>query len=368
VHDVPAFLRRALREEGRDLGVAVIRLGAMGDILRTLPPVRLLRRALPRARLVWVVEEHWSVLLRDHPDLDSLVALPRKSWEKLLASPAGWARLPTAAREARRRLRSIGAGLALDFHGNLKSGIVCRLTSAPVRVGYSGHQQKEGNHWFTTHHVTSGARRTPRMERNLDLVRWLGIGDGPLPDGGLPMVRRGESEARSLRRAAGVAPGGYGVLSPGASQSQVYKKPPVALLAAACRALAARGLVALVVWGPGEEEDARRVVEAAGSGAVLSPPTSLPALSALLHDATLFVGGDSGPLHMACAVGCPVIGIYGPTDPQVNQPWGVPCRVLYPAQRLYTGVKRIDRESGSFEGLEPEEVEQAVGALLDEAR
>jgi ADP-heptose:LPS heptosyltransferase len=284
----------------------------------------------------------------------------------LARSPAGWLRLPGALRDLRRRLRALESGVALDFHGNLRSGVICRLTSAPVRVGYGGHQQKEGNRWFTTHHVRCGDRRTPRMERNLDLVRWLGAENGPLPDCGLPLVEHGAGTAAAVLDEIGSGPGGYGVLSPGASRAQAYKKPPAGLLVGACHALAARGLQALVVWGPGEQDDAREVADAAGHAALLAPPTNLPTLAALLHRAALFVGGDSGPLHLACAVGCPVVGLYGPTDPRVNQPWGVLHRVLFPEQRLYTGVKRIDREAGAFEGLEPEQVETTVSGLLEE--
>ena len=76
-------------------------------------------------------------------------------------------------------------------------------------------------------------------------------------------------------------------------------------------------------------------------------------------------GGDTGPLHMACAVGCPVIGIYGPTDPVVNGPWGVPHRTLAPPRRRYTGIKRVDRRFG-FDGLSDDTVVEAVDALLNE--
>ena len=122
----------------------------------------------------------------------------------------------------------------------------------------------------------------------------------------------------------------------------------------------------MFVWGPGEESDARRVVELARNESTLAPPTDLRALAALLAKARLFVGGDSGPLHLACAVGCPVIGLYGSTDPVVNGPWGVPSRSLSPPSRLYTGIKRHDRRAGGFAGLDPGQVEFAVDELLGE--
>jgi ADP-heptose:LPS heptosyltransferase len=336
----------------------------MGDILRTVPPVRLIRRALPDARIFWVVEERWRVVLEGHTDLDGIVTLPRKEWEALCRSPAGWLRLPPSVSLFRRRVREARADVVVDFHGNLRSGLVGWISGARVRIGYAGHQQKEGNRLFTTHRVLSGERRTPRMERNLALVRGLGLPTRPLPDGDLPMVEVGAEEADAIVRELPALPGGFAVVSPGASRRQAYKKPPPELLAAACRRLASHEVVALIVHGPGEEPDARRLHEQLSDQGRLAPPTSLPALAALVHRARLFVGGDSGPLHLACAVGCPVVGVYGPTDPRVNQPWGVPHAALAPPGRRYTGIKRLDRAAGGFDGLRADRIETCVDEVL----
>ena len=202
------------------------------------------------------------------------------------------------------------------------------------------------------------------MERNLDLVRALGIADRPLPGGGIPFARPCLREARDA--VAGRIGRGrrYALLAAGASRGQAYKKPPAPLLAAAARALETRGIAAVVVWGPGEEEDAAAVVRAAGGAAVMAPPTDLRLLAAVVRRATLVLSGDSGPLHLACAAGRPVVALYGPTDPVVNAPWGAPHEVVHPGGRAYTGVKRLDRRSG-FEGLTGEEVAAAVLRLLD---
>ena len=360
---LPTSLTRTIERGGRGLSVLAIRLGALGDVLRTVPAVRLIRRGLPEARIVWAVEEHWRIVLDEHPDLDAIVPLPRKQWDRWSARWTDWPRLAGSLWKVRHALRAVGADLAVDFHGNLRSGVVARLSGAPVRLGYAGHQQKEGNRRFTTHRVPSGDRRTPRMERNLDLVRALGLPARPLPDGGLHMVAVGREQARRILREQSDG-ANLIVVSPGASPAQAYKRPPLALLVAACRAAHRRGAIALVVFGPGEEDDARRLTQAAGDAARLAPSTPLPVLAALLSEARLFVGGDSGPLHLACAVGCPVLGLYGPTDPRVNLPWGVPHEALAPPQREYTGIKRIDRESGGFAGLEPAHVAAAVERML----
>jgi ADP-heptose:LPS heptosyltransferase len=352
-----------VREEGDGLRILVVRLGAMGDILRTLPAVRLVRRALPRAEIRFVLDDKWAGVIRNHPDLDGIVELPRRRFEELFRSPRRWGTLLDELARWRDRLRQPRPDLLLDFHGNLRSGVVGALSGAQVRLGHAGHQQKEGNRLFTTARVPAGKRRTSRLERNLDLVRAMGLPDRPLPGGGLPEDRDAAVEAEQIS-----GQDTYAVLCPGASVLQAYKKPPAALLAGAAAALGARSIGSLVVHGPGEEEDAAAVVRAAEGAATLAPPTSLAVLMELLRRARLFVGGDTGPLHMACAVGCPVIGIYGPTDPAVNSPWGVRFEQVVPEGRIYTGIKKLDRRSGGFDGIRPDAVADAVTRLLDERR
>ena len=355
---LPAEVQEAVAADGLGLRILVVRLGALGDIVRTLPAVRALRFSLPEAEVSWVCDDRWERILRGHPDLDRVLLLPRRGGIASLIS------VPRFLGE----LRSLGANLVLDFHGNLRSGLVGRLSAARFRLGYDGHQQKEGNRRFTTHRIEPGPRRRSRLERNLDLVRALGVAVSPLPDAGLPISRIALKAAREAAAAAGTEPGRYALINPGASARQAYKKPPAEALAAAARGIAAAGLVPLVVWGPGEERDAGRVVESSGGVARLAPPTTLEVLVALIRRARLLVGGDSGPLHLACGVGCPVVALYGPTDPAVNAPWGVPSRIVVPRGRAYTGIKRIDRRAGGFEGIDPAEVERAVSETLAAAR
>lgn len=357
VRALPLSLRRSIESDGTDLTVLVVRLGAMGDILRTIPAVRLLRRALPRSKIFWAAKKQWEMLLNNHSDIDGVVRTPTQ-WPGLVGEIASF----------RKELRDLSPGLAIDFHGNLRSGIACLLSGAPVRVGYEGHQQKEGNRLFMTHRLPSGDRRTPRMERNLALVARLGVDLLSPPSADLPLVAAGAEAAGTITGKLPDPAAPFAVISPGASPKQIYKRPPAELLVAACRTLHDCGISPVVVYGPGERADARAVVAAAEGIAILAPPTDLSALAALLGRARIFVGGDSGPLHMACAAGCPVVGIYGPTDPVVNQPWGVPFRTVCPPGRTYTGIKRLDRNAGGFAGLEPGHVGAAVAELVELTR
>jgi ADP-heptose:LPS heptosyltransferase len=367
VTPLPESLARRILGDGEGLTVLALRMGAFGDILRTLPPVRILRFALPEARIFWVVDDRWVRVLADHPDLTGCVVVPRRAWSRLARSPLLWPALVLSVARFARELRSLVPDLVLDFHGNLRSGILGRLSGSPVRLGYSGPQQKEGNRIFTTHRVAAGPQRMPRIDRNLALVRALSIPVEPLPDGGLPFSAPCLRAGRDLVASRIGRGRPYAVIVPGASAKQAYKKPPAGLLAAAAGALRSRGIHPLVVHGPGEEADAIQAVRSSSDVAALAPPTDLRMLAAIVRRARLLVAGDTGPLHLACAVGCPVVAIYGPTDPEVNAPWGVPHAAVFPPGRVYTGIKRADREAGGFEGVTPEAVAGAVRDVLDRA-
>lgn len=368
MRELPAPLREAIGAGGSGLSILVLRLSAMGDIVRTLPAVRLVRARLPQARIHWAAWEPWTQLLEGHTAIDTAVGLPRRELRRLARSPLTWPALLGATRRIGSELRALTPGLALDFHGDFRTGLLGRMSGARVRIGYEGHQQKEGNRFFTTHRVEAGERRRSRIERNLDLVRALGLPDGPLPDAGLSIGAADASAADTIVRSLASGSAGYAVLNPGASERQAYKRPPSSLFAAAARTLAELGVTPIVVNGPGEEQDAERVLAAAKGLARHAPATSLKTLAALLSGARVFVGGDSGPLHLACGVGCPVVGLYGPTDPVVNGPWNVPSVALSRPESRYTGIKAIDRDREGFDGLAPETVCEAIRGLLARPR
>lgn len=368
MRSLPARLLERLRSGGRDVTILVLRIGALGDILRTLPAVRWVRACAPECRLIWIADERWTPILSGHPDLDRVLALPRSLWKRTRRTPRGVRVIAASVRETLTALREPRADLALDFHGNLRSGVLGVASAARVRLGYEGHQQKEGNRWLTTHRIPEGPRRISRVERNLALVRALELPEIPLPDGGIEIGAEPLAGAARALAECGCAGRPYAVLAPGVSRGQAYKKPPTALLVEAARTLERLGVAALVVYGPGEEADAQDVVREAGGQARVAPPTDLLVLAALIRGARMFVGGDTGPLHLACATGCPVVGIYGPTDPVVNAPWGVPHVVVTPAGRVYTGIKRIDRAAGGFAGLEPHQIGKAIETCATLAR
>jgi ADP-heptose:LPS heptosyltransferase len=297
----------------------VIRLGAVGDVVRTLPAASALRATYPAAHLAWLVEPPSAALLGAQPWIDEVIVFPRPD----LRASFRARRLAEALRLLRTfvvSLRERSFDLVVDFHSILKSGLLARASGAPRRAGYAPPFGREGAWLFANLRAVLEPRRVSRFERNLGLVRFLGSDALPAPT---PLRVDPEiSRAMRARLGAEAAPV---VLHPGTSASTSHKRWTAAGYAAVARALADEdGLAAIVTFGPDAEERllAEEVVRRAGGAARLAPPTeSLAHLAALLACARLYVGGDTGPMHVASLVGTPVVQILGPTDPVENAPW-----------------------------------------------
>lgn len=299
--------------------VLIVRLSAIGDVIHALPVLTALRQALPKARLGWVVEELSAPLLENHPYLDRLYVIPKKRWKK------NFARLYfPEIRPFFREIRREGWEAALDIHGLTKSGLVARACGARIRVGYGDEDGREINKWFTNLKVTPSPAAKHVVERNLCLLEGLGI--DPVMDAvGTMGLRAEEKDAmRALLRDAGrdgSAP--LLALNPGAGWASKRWAPEK--FAATGAALAeSDGLVPLVLWGPGEEA-ARDVIAAAlaerGVPHVVAPPTRIRELAVLISLCSLFIGGDTGPTHLAGMLGVPTVSIFGASDGERNRPW-----------------------------------------------
>jgi lipopolysaccharide heptosyltransferase I len=299
----------------------IVRLSALGDVVHVLPALDALRRGLPEAHIAWLVEERAASLLEGHPQLDRVHVLPRgRAVAALLRE-----RRPIAAAAALSgffgALRRERFDAAIDFHGNLRSGLATLLSGARRRIGFARGFCKEGSHVFTNEHVRPPGRRIHKVEKNLALVRALGLGTEAararlaIP----PAARR-----RADELLGGLGRGALVGLHPGVSKFGAFKQWPPARYAAVARALAERGLArALVTWGPGERELAAEVVALAPGAALLAPETgSILELAALYERCAAVLGCDTGPVHLAAALGVPVVGLYGPKDPRVYAPWG----------------------------------------------
>ncbi|MCE2390045.1 MAG: glycosyltransferase family 9 protein [Proteobacteria bacterium] len=294
--------------------ILVIRLGALGDVVRTRFAFAGLRELYPGARIDWLVEDHAADGLAGIEGLDRIVRFERRALSA--RRPLG---LQKELRSLLGRLRDARYDLSVDFHGILKSGLLAWAARIPLRAGFDSPYAREGSARFLTLRARLSGRHLSRFERNAGLVRFLG-GEVPAqpPPVNVPAERSGDS---------------FAVVHPGTSAATQYKRWSLERFAEVCAELSRlAGLRSVVTWGPvaGEREAAERVVERAHGAAVLAPPTrSTGELLGLLRGASLFLGCDSGPMHVAALAGVPIVAVFGPTDPLENAPFpGVPQRIL----------------------------------------
>jgi heptosyltransferase-1 len=337
--------------EGRRLRIAIVKLSSLGDVIHALPVARALRRAYPDAHLTWIVETRAHAVLRDHPDLDAVLPVDTRLWRRLIRRPAG-------ARLVWQRLASLQAGIraarfdvTLDAQGLIKSGLLTASTGAPLRIGFSPAWCGEWpNSLFTNRHVTPPRDAEHVVEQYLALLAPLGVA-GSAPEFHIPARPDAERRMEAFLAGQGIARDDTLVaLNPGASrESKRWPVPHMRLLAE--RLAAERGARVLVLWGPGEIERAREILGGLSRPALLAPPTDLDELTALLRRSALLVGGDTGPLHLAAALGTPCLGLYGPTPARRNRPYGSHCR----------GLQSPD---GTMAGLDPGVAYEAAVALL----
>jgi ADP-heptose:LPS heptosyltransferase len=302
----------------------VIRLGALGDVVRTLPAVSALRATYPRAHLAWLVEPASAGMLAGQPWIDETLVFPRDA----LVAALSRGRLAAAGSVLAaflRELRLRRFDLVLDFHSILKSGLLSRASGGRVRVAYAPPFAREGAWLFATRLARIAPRRISRFDRNLALVRFV-AGDVAPAATPLRVDRAAASDAAAaLGEDAPIA------IHPGTSPGTPHKRWTAEGYARVASALLREeGVSSLVTFGPDPEERrfAATVVDASQGAARLAPETkSLAALAGLLARCRLYVGGDTGPLHIASLVGTPVVQILGPTDPIENAPWsGTPAR------------------------------------------
>ena len=304
--------------------VLVVRLGAVGDVIRALPAVHRLRRTYPEAHLAWVVEDLAAPLLEGHADLNEIIRLSRRDLRAAGRSPA---LLKRTLSEVGGRLRDGRYDVVVDLQSSLKSGVVAFLSRSRRRVGFAPGHCREMSFLFTNEWAELSSPWLNRVDRNLEMAAQLGAADGDVTAALAEAASEG-SAADGILASLGQARGRAVLLCPGASRRQAFKRWPAASWARLGALLAAAGINPIIVWGPGEERLAEEIERDSRGGARRAPATSLPVLAALCRRSALFIGADTGPMHLAWAVGCRVAALFGPTDPRLNAPYGGGHEVL----------------------------------------
>lgn len=317
--------------------IAIVRLTSLGDLVHTLPVAHALRRHSPTSYIVWIVEERERTLLLNNPAVDEVVVGPTRRWRRELRTPAGAVKVLRELRGIGDRLRSLSLDVAIDVQGLLKSALFTLLTRAPVRIGFGWHHAREPiSSLFTTHRVTPPTSAVHMVERNLSLLGPLGI---PVEEIAfpLPVVQAAEEKALAFLQRHGVKSQDRLVVLIPSTRRPPKQWPPMNFRRLAERLVEKTGVRTLFLGGPEEEEFLHAIVSGGrgpGTGDQTPPSpvsistTSIPELLAFLRRAHLAVGNDTGPLHLAAALGMPTIGLYGPTRPEWNGPYGPRARAI----------------------------------------
>jgi heptosyltransferase-1 len=294
----------------------LVRLGALGDIVHAIPVAAALRRAFPSARIDWLVSAKHREILDLVPVVNRRIVVNDRQGS---GSGSGQGLRLLSAVAALRKSRY---EIAFDLQGLIKSAMIARTTGAGRVVGFSKKYLREpfASVFYTDTHDPGGegiyARSETRhvVEINLGLLQAIGLSVAR-PEFPIEVVKS-DAAARMLEATGGR----YALLNPGAAWPN--KRWPPDRLASLAAALRDRHqLMSVVLWGPGERELAQAVVAGAHDSAVMTPETSIADVVALCRDASVIVSGDTGPTHIAAAVGTPIVGIYGPTRPERNGPW-----------------------------------------------
>jgi lipopolysaccharide heptosyltransferase I len=291
--------------------VLIVRLGAMGDVVHAIPVAAALRRAFPAARIDWLVSAKHREILDLVPVIDRRLVINDRT------DASGGTSLVAAIRE----LRAGHYDVALDLQGLIKSAVLARASGAPRVVGFSSRYARErlARIFYTdAFDPGRGGLYDPRetrhvVEINLGILSVLGVA-APKPE--FPIEAVASEPAHDASRRTG---GRYALLNPGAAWPN-KRWPPARLAAVAVELRRRHGLMSVVLWGPGEEALGAEVVAGADGAALLSAKTTIADLVALARGAALMISGDTGPTHVAAALGTPIVGIYGPTRPARNGP------------------------------------------------
>lgn len=346
-------------DEKKQFRVLVMRLSAMGDILHALPAATALRQAHPDWEIGWAVEPRWKPLLAAESATERGPAMPLVN--RVHVVPARrWARAPFSqvtlgeVRRVRRELRESEYDVCVDLQGAFRSALIARWAHAGRLIGEDAPRERIARWFFSERVKTSGVHV---IEQCIEVMNAVAGDSLPVQAPLLPVDEDAERMAAAL-------PAPFVLLHPGAGWGA--KRWPTERYGSVAAALHTMGYNVLVNAGPGEDSLAGEVAASSqGSAQVLR--SSIAELIAATRRAALVIGGDSGPLHLASALGRPVIGIYGPTDPARNGPFGGRFEVLRHPESRRDHSRRAAPELGLLT-ITPDAVMLAAKRLLEGER
>jgi heptosyltransferase-1 len=339
--------------------VLIVRIGAMGDVLHAMPGVTAMREAHPDWEIGWVVEPRWLPLLRANESMRRGRGMPLVD-RAYLAATRVWKQRPFSGetlgeiRSLTRELREGRFDLCVDMQGSIRSAVIGRLAAAKRFVGPAMPREREAR-WLYGERVSMAADHV--IDQGCELLS-AAVGEKLSPAKvELPVDDAAERDCDALlERVSAGRP--FVLIAPSAGWGA--KEWPPERYGLVARGLADAGFAVLVNAGSAEDVRARQVVETS-NGRAVAVPGPMAQLIAIVRRASLVIAGDTGPLHLAAALGRPVVAIFGPTDPARNGPYGTVARVLRSASSQTDHSRHAAPEAGMLEI----KVGEVIGAAME---
>lgn len=336
--------------------ILLVKLSALGDVIQTLPVLAALKRGRPGLRIHWVVEEEQADLLEGHPLIDRLLVFPRRRILRLVRDLRTLSRGLALARDFVRALRAESYDAVLDLQGLLKSALVVALARSPRKVGFANH--REGSPWVLTEKLPPYDPDLHAVRRYLSAAAHLGGFEEPV-EFPLPSY----PPAREVSRRMGLPAPPWVVFIPATRwPTKLWPERNWRTLASM---VAGSGRPLLWIGGPGDRAYISRLVV---EGIDLSGRLNLKELAGVLSGAAAVVSVDTGPMHLAAALGRPVVALFGPTAPWRTGPFGEGHRVLRTGLPCSPCFRRRCPEPRCLSGISPEEVFAALREVLADNR
>jgi heptosyltransferase I len=335
----------------------------MGDVIHALPAVDLIREASPDCEIGWVIERRWVPLLcasnatlsgecsAGRPLVNFVHVVDTRAWRETLLSSDTFRAISSVKSE----MRAAAYDTVIDFQGSIKSALVARISGPDNVVGFQGPREYAAAMLYSR---KVAATATHIVDQNIELARSV-VGDASAPARNLlPIDDAAETWVSSRLNELGISK--FAILAPTAGWKA--KEWPAANFGAVAAAMAKVGVACLVNFGPGEDDIANEV-RAASNGSAIPFACDLSRLISLTRRASLFIGGDTGPMHLAAAVKVPVVALFGPTDPARNGPYSTRSKVLRSAKSVtsYSHVATLDE---GLADISPDKVIAATATLL----
>lgn len=325
--------------------ILIVRLSALGDAILTLPLLCALREKFPGAQITWLTEPVAAQILAGHPCLDQLLTVRK-----------GWLKRPSEILSLRRQLQAAKFDITFDVQGLTKSAAAAWLSGAPRRISFARGQARELAPNLATEQITPRNKHVVR--RYLELAQAVDI-YSPAIEFRLPIDEKARADVAMIRRELDRSRN-YAVLNPGAGWFSKTWMPQ--RFAEVAKHLQTKyQLPSLVTWGNEQEADwAEEIAQMSNGAAVIAPKLSLPQLKELYRGANLFVGCDTGPLHLAAAVETPCIALFGVTPIELCSPLGPHQQVV---QAYYQPLSSRQRARAGNEAMRAISTSMVIDAI-----